>query len=352
MHRNFLLPFLVACIGLFAPRIASAADVAVFPPEMGNLSAQDASTVGELIAQAYASVSQQSVVSPTYAQTALTQGQTYEGAAAQLGVKEYIRLSAVAAGRYIAIAASRYQADGRLLQQAKQNANGIEGLTYTADSMARALLGQSAPAPVLAPTVTQPMEYAPQVRQPRKKREDHMDYGVKAGVHLPFAKNSRYYSAVSLQFDGRLQFPRFFLEFGVGFILPTVIDDNSYDSNCGYDGNGNYTCMDAPRSNRGYIGGITTELGASYYLTDTNIAPYIGGGLIPRVVLAGLDGGEDKRDIASMSAYAQVGFTLPRRSTTHFFCDLRLAQAILPQHLDNDREVWPTEPSLHVGLGW
>jgi hypothetical protein len=104
-------------------------------------------------------------------------------------------------------------------------------------------------------------------------------------------------------------------------------------------------------SKHGFIGGITTEIGASYYLTDGNIAPYIGGGLIPRVVLAGIDSSQ-KRDIASMSAYGQFGFTVPRNSSTRFMCDLLVAQAILPQHLKGGREVWPTEPSLHVGIGW
>jgi hypothetical protein len=260
-------------------------------------------------------------------------------------------LSAVAAGRFIAIGASRHQADGRVLQQVKQNAEGVEGLTYSADAIARALVGLPAAAPALPPLVSA----APQAPPPKQRapREDTMDYGLKAGVHLPFAPRSRYYSAVSFQFNGRLQFPRFFLEFGAGFVIPTVIDDNDdYDSQCGYDSSGqNYTCTGPKTTNRGYIGGITTELGASYYLTNTHVSPYIGGGLIPRVVLAGLDN-TDKRDIASMAAYAQFGITVPRHATTRFFCDLRVAQAILPQHLNNQRRVWPTEPSLHVGLGW
>jgi hypothetical protein len=53
-----------------------------------------------------------------------------------------------------------------------------------------------------------------------------------------------------------------------------------------------------------------------------------------------------------MLAYAQVGLTFPRDRPTRFLVDLRIAQAILPQHLNNGREVWPTDPSLHAGIGW
>jgi opacity protein-like surface antigen len=359
MPRTSIVSLLIACCALLLPRAAQAADVAVFAPEISNLSPQDQSTVGELIAQAYAIASQQSVVSPSYAQTTLTEARTYEAAAAKLAVKEYVRLSAVAAGKHIVVGASRYQADGKLVQQVKLEAENIESVSYTADAIARALLGQAPPAPMAPPIAAgyapPPLVPGPPQKQASKKREDTTVYGVKAGVHLPFAKDASYYAGIGLQFDARLQFPRFFLEFGAGFIIPTVIDNSDdYGETCQFDqAAGQTVCVDSPKhANRGFLGGITTEIGASYYLTDGDVAPYIGGGLIPRVVLAGLDSSNNNHDIATMQAYAQFGITLPRSSTTRFLCDLRLAQSILPQHVRNGDVVWPTEPSLHVGVGW
>ena len=183
-----------------------------------------------------------------------------------------------------------------------------------------------------------------------KTHKDETDnfYGFKTGVHFPLAKDAKYWTGLSLQFVGRLQFPRFFLEFGAGFIVPTIIE-NDYEQ-CSFDqATGTSICTD-PDPKRGYIGGFTTELGASYYLTQGNVAPYVGGGIIPRIVLAGID--NQSHDIAGMLAYAQFGLTAPRRGNTHFFADLRLAQAILPQHLQSGEPVWSTEPSLHAGLAW
>jgi hypothetical protein len=185
------------------------------------------------------------------------------------------------------------------------------------------------------------------------KAKDETDnfYGFKTGVHFPVAKEAKYWTGLSLQFVGRLQFPRFFIEFGAGFIVPTIVENRYQESTCALDPiTGTTTCTDPAPSNRGYIGGFTTELGASYYLTQGNVVPYVGGGVIPRIVLAGLD--NEAHDIAGMLAYAQFGFTAPRRGNTHFFADVRLAQAILPQHLESGEPVWSTEPTLHAGLGW
>lgn len=354
-NSPFVTPFFtifVACFGVLLPAAVRAADVAVFAPETSNLSPQDANAVGELIAQAYAMVSRQNVLSPASSQPALVQTRAYEAAAAQLAVKEFIRMSAVAAGRRIVIIAGRYQADGRVLQQVRQIVESIEDVALASDSVARALFtgtAQSAMPPPAGAAQAAPAPFAP---PPRKK--DQMVYGLKSGVHMPLARNASYYSAVSLQFNGRLQLPRFFLEFGVGFLLPTVMRNAPYVS-CTWDVTTMTNVCPQTTSDRGHVGGITAEIGASYYLTDSDVAPYVGGGIIPRAILAGLDGnnGEgNERDIASMSGYVQVGLTFPRHQTTRFFVDLRVAQALLEQHLENGDTVWPSEPTLHAGIGW
>lgn len=338
MHMT--MRWLSLFVALLLPQLARAADVAVFAPEISNLPPQDADAVGGLIAQSYAAVSQREVLAPAQSAPALQAGD-YGKAAAQLGVKEYVRLSAVSAGRRVVITAARYSADGRLLVQLRQTAENIEDVALVADSLARSLHSGVAQAAPPAFAASQPLagSVVPPFNGRRKRSE--MILGFKTGVHVPLAKDARYYPAISLQFNGRLQLERVFMEFGVGFIIPTTIRE---------DDDGPLT--DAPRSNRGHVGGITTEIGASYYLTSSNIAPYVGGGVIPRVVLAGMDDGRDERDIASMAVYGQLGVTFPRDQPTRFFVDLRLAQAVLEQHLENDERSWPTEPSLHAGLGW
>jgi hypothetical protein len=350
MQNSLVLSLLAVCIGLSTAATVHAADVAVFAPEASNLSPQDASAVGELIAQSYAVISRQTVLSPARAEAALAQTHAYEAAAAQLAVREFIRMSAVAAGRRIVITAARYQADGRMLQQVRQLAESIEDVALASDSVARALLTGAMPVAAPAPAA------APPPFQPRPPKEDNMVYGFKAGLHMPFARDASYYPAVSLQFDGRLQLSRMFLEFGAGFVLPTVIRDTPYESCTWNNATQMSICTEPPSSNRGHVGGFTAEIGASRYLTDGDVALYIGGGIIMRFIIAGLgsydDDGVNERNIASILGYGQFGLTFPRHNTTRFFADLRVSQAFLSQRLENGKNVWPVEPTLHVGFGW
>src|SRR5688572_5703522 len=107
-------------VSLFAllcstPSFARAADVAFFPVETTNLVPADSYAVGELLAQAYAGVTHQAVLAPSRTQDVLGTAVTYEAAAQQLGVGEYVRTSAVAVGRKIVIQATRYQSNGQVV---------------------------------------------------------------------------------------------------------------------------------------------------------------------------------------------------------------------------------------------
>jgi hypothetical protein len=350
MRYSPLLSLFSICLGLLAAGTVHAADVAVFAPETNNVSAADASAVGELIAQSYALVSHQSVLAPAQSAAALTAPEAYQAAAAQLGVKEYIRLNVVAAGPRIAISAGRYRADGQVLQQVKQVAANIEDVAVIADGLARALLTGSVAAGELAAAPVPPPP------PPPKAEVDNMVYGFKAGLHMPLARDALYYPTVSLQFVGRLQLTHTFLEFGAGFVLPTVIQDEPYVS-CPFDSTTMMSVCPPNTSKRGHTGGFTAEIGASHYLSDTNVSPYIGGGLITRIILAGLDNNYEsdatsERNIASILVYGQFGLTYPRHNTTRMFADLRVSQSVLSQRLENGRSVWPVEPTVHVGFGW
>ena len=85
---------LAALTAIAAPSGALAADIAFFPVETSNLEASDTIAVGELLAQSYASTSRQAVLSPSRTEQVLSQSETYEAAAASLGVAEYVRITA------------------------------------------------------------------------------------------------------------------------------------------------------------------------------------------------------------------------------------------------------------------
>jgi hypothetical protein len=328
-----LLLFLVTLFSL-APGAARAADVAFFPVETPNLAPVDGSAIGELLAQAYASTSRKAVLSPSHTEGALQGSTSHVEAARMLGVSEYVRTSAVGVGRKIVIQATRHQADGGQLAHAKMTADSIEDVTSVSERMATALFQQ-----VDDETVRTYKNVTLTEGRARNKVWTEKVTGVKTGVHMPFAPDAKYSPHVSVAFNGRLEHERFFLEFGAGALIPTDGGD-SYD--CDYDSD---TGCSSRSRNRGHVGGLTAEIGASYFLTQGNTGLYVGGGFLPRLTFA-------NNDIASASVYGQLGVMLPREASTRFYADLRMAQAIIETHLDNGKSRYPTELALHVGIGW
>jgi hypothetical protein len=330
---NSVLMFLVTFFAL-VPGVARAADVAFFPVETPNLAPADASAIGELLAQAYAATSRQAVLAPSRTEAALNGGASDVEAARMLGVSEYVRTNAVGVGRKIVIQATRYQADGGQLAQAKMTADSIEDTTTVSERMALALFQQ-----VDDETVRTYRNVTLTEGRAKSRVWTEKVIGVKTGVHMPFARNASYSPYVSLGFDARLEHERFFLEFGAAAIIPTDIDDGNYDCDYSVDSD-----CDNSKNNRGRVGGIGAEIGASYFLTQGNTALYVGGGLLPRLTFI--------NDAAMASVYGQVGVMLPREASTRFYTDLRVAQAMIETHLDNGWKRYPTELTLHVGIGW
>lgn len=321
---------LLAALFSVVPGLARAADVAVFPVESTNLTPEDGAAVGELLAQSYAAVSQKAVLSPSRTQQTLTMAASYPEAAQSLGVTEFVRINAVAVGRRIVVQATLYQANGTQTYQSKMTAESIEDMTSVSDRMARALHERTS-----ADAVRTHHNVTANEGRAKNRLWTEKVFGVKTGIHMPVAKNAEYSPHLSLQFDGRLELDQFFLEFGAGIIVPTELDENdcweTYDDSCVEDNHGN-------------IGGLTAEIGGSVFLNDGNAAVYVGGGVIPRLTFV--------NDVATASLYGQIGVMLPREASTRFYADLRVAQAVLATHLDNGWERYPTEFTLHVGIGW
>jgi hypothetical protein len=318
------------------PASAFAADVAIFPAETSNLAPGDNLAVGELLAQAYAGISRQAVLSPVRTEDAVAHATTYEGAAQVLGVQEYVRTTTLAVGRLIVITATRYTADGKFVYQSKMTAHSMEDMPAISDRMAKALFLQVDDEEVRTrDNVVQGEAHV------KARRASEKVFGFKTGLHFPMAKGAKYDPALSLQFDIRFEMDRFFLEFGAGVIIPTgrrVDYCDDYDVSYGY-------CTQSSQ-NRGRVGGLTAEIGASYFLTNGNAAPYVGIGLIPRLLM------DFSEDNAAVLGYAQVGFMMPRDASIRFYADFRAAQGLIETHLDNGKGVHTTELTVLVGFGW
>jgi hypothetical protein len=332
IHKSLLLLLVSLCA--LSPALARAADVAFFPVETTTLQPADAAAIGELLAQAYAATSRQAVLAPSRTEAALATAGAHAEAARTLGVREYVRANAVGVGRKVVIHATRHRADGQQLFQAKMTADSIEDVTTVSERLALALHQRADDEAVRThQNVT--------LAEGRAKNRVWTEkvFGVKTGVHLPFAKNAEYSPLVSLGFDGRLEHERFFLEFGAALLIPTELEDDSSDCWDSSD-----PACDSSKDNRGRVGGLAAEIGGSYFLTQGNTALYVGGGLLPRLTVV--------NDSAMVSVYGQVGVMLPREASTRFYLDLRVAQAVIKSHLDNGWERHPTELALHAGIGW
>jgi hypothetical protein len=162
--------------------------------------------------------------------------------------------------------------------------------------------------------------------------------GAKAGIILPVASGRSFLSAGMLQFDARFGTRNYFIEVGAGFAL--ALGNES-------------TSGKAP------LEGVFAEVGASFYLLDSPIAPYVGGGVSPRVwgIHSSTNNG------LSGALYGQAGVTFTRDSRARMYAELRVSQNVIgiPEYA-NDGSVspnrtvlgtyYPTEFGLQGGIGW
>ena len=318
---------------------AQAADVAVFPVTAINLSPGEAEAIGTLVAQAYGRVAGVEVLLPQVTGAARTEGRSLAETAAVLGVREYLELAAIgllSTGRRtsderIILEASRHQADGTVIYKAEMAAMSLGDLEVVADRLARSLYEKKAPAATLGIHSVSGKEGAPENRTFVEKV-----IGMKTSAAFPFAQGQRYDPMIAFGFDSRLEAKNYFLEFGAGLVVPT----------------------DSSTQAVGY-GGVYGELGGSYYLSDDSVSPYVGGGVLPRLIFGGGANG------ANMALYGQMGLMFARESSTRLYADVRVAQNIVPLHRDvggyadgtlytqpRRRDFYPTEIGLEFGIGW
>lgn len=326
------LPLLAAVL---LPTTA-AAQVAVLPVEATNLAPGEADAIGVLLAQAYSSECGEEVIGPAQASEALRLEGSPVAAAAKLGAAEYIVTSAVHLASKLTLRSSLYRADGSPLFSQDMTARSLDDMEQVAKRLAAALY-RRVPA---VDTRTIHNVTATEGRVPNRTFVEKV-MGLKTAFYVPVAKGQRINQAISLQFDGRLEGEHYFLEFGAGAMLPTSGMDDDEDA----------------------YGGIFAEIGGSYYLMDDSVSPYVGAGVIPRLVFGFSDGG------FQLVPYGQLGVMFMRESSSRLYVDFRVAQVVTPftketgtpvydtegylyDYDNKHKDVYPTELTVAVGIGW
>lgn len=299
------------------------ATVMVLPVEGTNLDESEEDAIWQLLASAYQSERRDTVLPKEQAKAALEETGGYSQAAQKLGASEYAYVSAVRLNEKIVVSATLYSADGKMLHSAKMTASGLDDMELTADRLARALARrESAKETRDIDTVTKT-----EAKRPNRTWIEKVN-GFKLGLVYPYGYDEDQDIApmLNIGFDARVESTSYFLEFGVGATIPTT--DDRYEL---------------------AYGGLYAEIGASWYLTHSNVSPYLGVGAMPRLA---------SRSIANLALYGQGGLMFFRESSSRLYTDIRIAQNVLPvgfgSFIDADdyQTLYPTEFTLQIGVGF
>jgi hypothetical protein len=301
------------------------AAVMVLPVEGTNLEQGEADAIGQLVASAYQIESKDTVLPPTTTKKALDETGAYQAAAQKLGATEYIYVTAVRLDQRIVITATRYSPDGKFLHSAKMSASTMDDVEPASDRLAKALVNKR------TTTEARNIDNVTRTEEQQALRTSAQKVaGFKGSFTYPIGYSETLSPQASIALDLRFESRMHFIQLGIGLTFAAG-DDNS-----------------------GY-GGLWTDIGGDFYLTEGNTAPYIGGGLMPRLM---------SDNIANLAPYAQVGVMFFRESKTRLYADFRVAQNILPVGIDSEvvttengfevvnRDVYPTELTLSVGMGF
>ena len=311
---------------LLSTTVLAGEPVAMFIPKSINLEPAQVESFGAVCASTYAVTSESIVIAPSQSLAAVGENGSLVDAAKSLQVKELVELTLVdlssrrGPGRLL-ISAVRRGLDGKEIYRAEFTADSIDDAPAVCDRMALSLT-KLLPA---KDTLNRHNVTAAEARVSAKPNRLGMEkvFGIKTSFAGAFASGAEVNPLGTIAFNARLEGERYFIEFGVGALIPAVVNASSVS-----------------------YGGLTAELGASYYLTDGDVSPYVGGGLSPRLVFGG--------SFLNLAPYAQFGVMFARQSSTRFYVDARLSQNVLPvsNRFGNSSGVYPTELTAAVGIGW
>lgn len=306
-----ILAALIAFVTLVVPSASMASpQVAVVAPNPINLEPGQAQAFAAICAQAYGAASGQEVLAPPAAQPASASG------AAEVVELSLIGLEGRKAKK-ILVNARRTGAQGQLIHTAALEALSLEDAPVVCQRLATALVNKTS----VQETLTHATVTEAEATKKGRRLSSNRSLGVKTGVTMPVTTDASTAPMGAIGFDGRFEFERWFAQVGLGLLIPAVTTPGQ----------------------RAY-GGLSAELGASYYLTDTDFAPYVGAGIQPRLVFSG--------SVFNLVPYVQVGATISRKSSVRFYIDGRVGQNVLPAITTSGTGIYPTEFSLSLGVGF
>ncbi len=318
------VPFVLS---LSAPLFAA---VMVLPVKGTNLEPGEVDAIGQMVATAYQLEAKESAIGPSDSQKTVDETGSYQAAAQKLGAREYIYVTAVKLEARIVITATRYGADGHYIYSAKMSAAGLDDVEPASERLAKALMNKQ----TALEARTKDNVTTTEQRQPTRVTSQKVA-GLKASFIYPVGWSAQMAPQMSGAFDLRLESGMHFIEIGVGLTFAAADYRYSY-------------------------GGIWADIGASYYLTDTTTAPYLGFGMMPRLMSG------DGTSVANLAAYAQGGLMFFRDASTRMYTDVRVAQNLLPVKFSRDyydpvtftssttdkKSFFPTELTFSVGMGF
>ena len=321
----------------FSPAQAQTSSVAVMPVQGVNLTEGQGDAIGVLFANDFAREANVTVASPVETKQLLQQSKTSLAVTRQLGAFEYIELRAIQLGTRVTVAGIRYTKDGRELFRAETGAPSLDDMEMATARLARALAWRQAIAGEQVTGTVTPVAGASIPALPPEVKSYPNASGIKTGLIFPMASGRSISPMMSLQFDGRVGTRDYFIEYGAGAAVPTDSESNS---------------------NTIQMGGVFAEIGGSVYLSDGSIAPYVGGGVSPRIFGANNSGGSDG---ARCAVFGQLGLTFTRDIRARIYAELRVSQNIIgfsSQVTSSDNittptgTYYPTELAMQFGIGW
>ena len=308
---------LLALLALLVPAAAQAGTIAVFPPTGTNVAPGELAAAGALLAESFKGATNDNVLTPDETGAAL-RNSTPGAAAQQLNADRYVVANLVRLELNLVLSADLVNADGSDKRHRQMTLAHLDDMPQASDRIATALLKNESIATAQSiDTVTdKDSEYI------RRKQVDKLT-GLRVGFIAPVASGFEFDPGFMVLYDMRLEQKYWFFEVAGGAMFGVGGDHSS-------------------------LGGVVLELGAAYYLTGGDFAPYIGAGVSPRII--NIDSTR-----FGFAPYLQLGATIGRTATAHFSFEARATQNVLYMLADKggrERHVYPTELGGFVGIWW
>jgi hypothetical protein len=336
MNPRWTLFLTLALVSLVAAPAHAAVTVAVMPVKGVNLTEGQCDAIGVLFASAFARETNVVVATPVETKPVVAAAKSNLAAATRLGVFEYIELQAVQLGNKTTLGAVRFTKEGKEVFRAEATAASLDDMQGAAARLARSLAWAQ---PGQHLTEASLPGYPPPPPPPAPGPKPYpAALGLKSAIIFPLARGRSFASLMSLQFDARIGPRQAFAEVGAGAVIPST---------------------SASGANTIEMGGVFAEFGGGYYLSGGSVAPYLGGGVSPRIWVVDTDSGGSTTG-ATCTVHGMAGVTFTRDIRARVFAEVRVAQYVigLSNEIDNtdvtqrSSAYYPTELSLHAGIGW